>query len=359
MAALQTAIETDLKANVYVQHKGDKIDKVRSYLASIFDFSHTSTQEQWLLKQMVCLPSEYYTYPTLEELINPAASERTDLFPETLEELADKGWLLHNPDTDTYKMHRIIAEVASQKLPLTLAEVEPLIEMVTKKLSLDQNKGTPIDGFPWISFGKAILVHFSEEVAIIITVLQNNLAIILKNLGDYEGARSLLEKAVALVEQNFKENHFLKIKYYSNLALVLQDLGKFTEAKNLLEKAVFLEEQDSKTINPFISIRYSNLANVLKDLGQLKSAKKLLEKAVASDLQNFGANDPRTAISYSNLALVLQSLGKNKKAKQLLEKIVNLDEKNFGINDPRTAINYSNLALVYADLKILQQLLFY
>ncbi|MBK7869152.1 MAG: ATP-binding protein, partial [Saprospiraceae bacterium] len=148
IAELQSAIQNDLQANIYIPHKGEKIDKVRAYLASIFDFSRLSSDEAWLLQQFLCLPGEYHTYASLEELIDPAASERRAIFSETLEELVAKGWLLHNTATDSYKMHRIIAEVASEKLPLSTDAVMPLIKIVTQKLSLDQTKDNPVDKFP-------------------------------------------------------------------------------------------------------------------------------------------------------------------------------------------------------------------
>ena len=101
IAELQAAIQADLRANVYVPHKASEIERVTSYLNSIFNLSRLDENEAWLMQQMACLPAEYPTYDTLLELLNPAATEREAVFAETLQNLSAKGWLLYTADTDT------------------------------------------------------------------------------------------------------------------------------------------------------------------------------------------------------------------------------------------------------------------
>ncbi len=181
-------------------------------------------------------------------------------------------------------------------------------------------------------------------------VSYSNLAMVLEALGDYAGAKELLEKTIISAEKNYGEEHPQTAIYYSNLALVLKDLGDYAGAKGLLEKALASDEKNFGPGHPTTAVSYSNLATVLKDLGDYAGAKGLLEKALASDEKNFGPGHPTTAVSYSNLALVLQALGDYAGAKGLLEKALASDEKNFGPGHPTTAVRYSNLALVLKDL---------
>jgi hypothetical protein len=88
---------------------------------------------------------------------------------------------------------------------------------------------------------------------------------------------------------------------YNDLALVLQDLGDYEGAKVLLEKAKISDEKNFGADHPTTAVSYSNLALVLKDLGDYEGARVLLEKAKISAEKNFGADHPRTAVSYSNL----------------------------------------------------------
>jgi Flp pilus assembly protein TadD len=181
-------------------------------------------------------------------------------------------------------------------------------------------------------------------------VSYSNLALVLKALGDYRGAKALLEKAMLSAEVNFGEKHPSTARSYSNLALVLQDLGDYGGAKALLEKAMLSDEANFGEKHPTTAVSYSNLATVLQVLGDYAGAKALLEKAMLSNEENLGEKHPTTAVSYSNLATVLQDLGDYTGAKVLLEKAMLSDEANFGEKHPNTAGSYSNLALVLQAL---------
>jgi len=319
-----------------------------------FDLSRLNEDEIWLLQQFACLPTEFQPYELLEELIQPEATKREDVFSETLEELVSKGWLIK--EEDNYKMHRIIGEILQKKIKTKIEHVAPLISRVSAKLKINQTKDNPIDKFKWIPYGNALLVFADTNiVAPNIATLLNNLATVLQDLGDYKGAKALLEKATRSAEKNFGEGHPTTAIRYSNLATVLKGLGDYEGAKELLEKATKSNEKSFGETHPHTARSYSNLALVLQDLGDYKGARALLEKATKSVEKNFGESHPATAISYSNLALVLKDLGDYKGAKELLEKATKSVEKNFGESHPTTAIRYSNLAAVLQDLEELDQ----
>ncbi len=365
---LKAAIEDDLRAYVYIQHKADKIERVTSYLSSIFvkSLEKINEDERWLMRQFVCLPSEFHSYELLSELINPATKPQSKglinrikryfknkpknqvTLAEQLNGLTEKGWLLQ--DDKGYKMHRIILEVISRQLSLELETVLPLIENITNKLHVDETKDNPVDKFIWIPFGEAILFVFEKNTSPKIAALQNNLALVLQDLGDYTGAKKLLNKAMISDEQNFGVNHPNTAVIYSNLALVLQALGDYAGAKELLNKAIISNEQNFGVNHPNTAKSYSNLALVLPDLGDYAGAKELLNKAIISAEQNFGVNHPTTALRYSNLATVLKDLGDYAGAKELLNKAIISAEQNFGVNHPNTSVTYSNLATVLKDL---------
>jgi tetratricopeptide (TPR) repeat protein len=347
LAPLQQAIERDLKAEVYIPHKGNKIEKVTSYLLSIFDIAPLSAEEQRLLQHFVALPAEFIPYDLLKTLI-PAPEEGISA---TLQDLRDKGWLIHINEPEAYKIHRIIQKVVQQKLRPTVADLHDLIDNVTSLLHIDQTKDNPVDKFPFIPYGEATLSVFPDASEVGISRLQNNLATVLKVLGDYAEAKTLLEKATHSDELNFGKKHPVTAGSYSNLALVLQYRGDYAGAKALLEKVVLINEANFGENHPNTAVTYSNLGLVLKALGDYVGAKVLLEKAVRSDEANFGENHPNTARCYSNLALVIKSLGDYAEAKALLEKAMHSDEANFGENHPTTAVRYSNLANVLKDLR--------
>ncbi len=347
IATLQQAIEKDLKVGVYIRHNNDKIERVTSYLLSIFELNTLSSEEQRLLQHFAALPTEFITYELLKTLI-PADE---DGIAPTLQDLTDKGWLLHQNDPETYKMHRIIQEVVKRKLPPTVLALHNLIENVSNLLNIDQTSDNPVHKFPIIPFGEAVLSLFPDATYAVIGRLQNNLALVIQYLGDFVSAKDLLEKAMQSSERNFGKDHHNTATTYSNLALVLKDLGDYTRAKDLLEKAKLIEEANFGENHPRTAGSYSNLAMVLIDLEDYPRAKELLDKAMCINKSNFGENHPTTALSYSNLATVLKAFGDNAGAKKLLEKAMLSNEANFSINHPTTALSYSNLAFVLSDLK--------
>lgn len=184
-------------------------------------------------------------------------------------------------------------------------------------------------------------------------VVENDLALVLRDLGDYEEAKVLLEKATISNEKNFGKFHPTTAISYSNLATVLRDLGDYEGAKVLLEKAIISNEKNFGKWHPNMAISYSNLALALQSLGDYKEAKVLLEKAMRSDEKNFGEFHHRTAISYSNLAMVLKDLGDYKGAKKLLEKAYKVYRNHVGEQHPNTRIVKANLDSVRQKIKVL------
>jgi len=345
---LMQAIEQDLASNVQVRHSDDKIGKITTYLCSTFKVAQLNEAEQNLLLHFICLPLEMYSYELLEKIIG--GDHLNYNLAETLIELYEKGWLLYNKENDSFKIHRIIIDVVKKTLELSEEKVETLIKRISDILHFDETKDNPVDKFVGIPFGKVLEAHFSDSTSTNLSKLQYNLATVLRNLGDYEGAKNLFEKAMRSAEQNFGESHPTTAESYSNLATVLQDLGDYKEAKNLLEKAKLSLEQNYGVDHAKTAVCYSNLASVLKALGDFEEAKKLFEKAMQNDEKNFGGDHPITAVRYSNLALLLQDLGDYKEAKNLLKKAIRSDKKYFDLNHPRFAQRYSNLAIVYINL---------
>ena len=388
-----SAIAENYPVEVDARHaSGKKIDRVTSYLSSIFNLSKLSDDEVWLLKQLCYLPLQYHSYATLETILSAIVIKKKIKLQRVLSSLVVKGWLLYDEATEEYKLHRIIGDIVTHSVEIPFKDVFPLVKSINFLLVIDPQKDNPVDKFPWIIFGSHLLKQLPSSVDSVVAVLQSNLATVLKDfgnykeakmllekvkifdeknfgpdhpttaasysnlaavlqaLGDYEGAKGLLEKAKISAEKNFGTEHSTTATYYSNLATVLQDLGDYKGAKGLLEKAKISDEKNFGTEHPNTARRYSNLALVLKDLGDYEGAKELLEKAKISAEKNFGYDHPTTAVRYSNLALVLQSLGDNEGAKELMERAKISDEKNFGPEHPTTALSYSNLAAVLQAL---------
>ena len=91
----------------------------------------------------------------------------------------------------------------------------------------------------------------------------------LQDLGDLAGARSRLERALAIDEAAYGPDHPDVGTGLNNLALVLQDQGDLAGARSRLERALAIDEAAYGPDHPDVATGLSNLAMVLRDLGDL------------------------------------------------------------------------------------------
>ncbi len=348
---LLSAIRNDVLANVKTAHSNQaKIERVRTYLETIFDFSGLSDNELWLLRQFVALPPEFQAYELLVELIEPEQSDRAEIFSELLENLAGKGWLLLDAERDSFKMHRVVREAIQAKLQITPQDIESLLTNVTRKLRVDQTRDNPVDKFAWIPYGEAIeaIVGYFEVQSV--SLLINSLGWVLQDIGDYGRAKQMLVRVLKFAERNFGQDDPRTATCCSNLGVLLRELAEYVKAKEMHERALDCRVQHLGADHPTTAINYSNLGLVLQALGQNEKAKELFERDLAISLKHYGAGHPNTIKSYNNLGSVLQDIGQYVEAKELLERAQISAEKHFGAYHPTTAVSYSNLGLLLKEL---------
>ncbi|MEY3369175.1 MAG: hypothetical protein RI973_2330, partial [Bacteroidota bacterium] len=339
-----------LQAVVDLEHARGETTRYR-HLLQAFDLSGIDQRPELLrlLKQMAALPPGAEGYPARDLMEWCGIEKDKTTFANHLQELHRLGWLLQ-PQKNHFGCHRLLKAIVNQTRPADKEDLMPLVEAFAEKLSFDESKDNPADKIEWIPSGQSLLrsaehLEFNEKAA-----LQNNLAMVLKHLGDYAGAKALLEKALQSHERNFGPEHPTTAVTYSNLALILRALGDYDGAKGLLEKALQSDLQHFGPDHPNTAVRYSNLAIVLMDLWDYAGAKVLLEKALQSDERNFGPYHPTMAARYSNLAIVLRDLGDYAGAKVLLEKALQADERNFGPDPPNAAWYNATLGSILQEL---------
>ncbi|HVF06344.1 MAG TPA: FxSxx-COOH system tetratricopeptide repeat protein [Frankiaceae bacterium] len=177
-----------------------------------------------------------------------------------------------------------------------------------------------------------------------------NLALVLKELGDAAGARPLLERALAIDEAALGPAHPAVAVDLSNLAMVLKAQGDAVGARPLLERALAIDEAELGRAHPAVATTLGNLALVLGDLGDAAGARPLLERALAINEAALGPAHPTVATTVGNLALVLKHLGDAAGARPLLERALAIKEAALGPAHPAVATALGNLALVLQDL---------
>ena len=178
----------------------------------------------------------------------------------------------------------------------------------------------------------------------------NNLASVYYRLAEYNKAKELHEKALMIRKNNFGEDHADVAKSYSTLAPVYYSMGEYNQAKELHKKALMIRKKIFGEDHVNVAISYSTLAPVHFNIGEYNQAKDLHEKALMIYKKNFDEDHAHVATSLNNLALVNSTLGEYNQAKELQEKALMIRKKVFGEDHANVATSYNNLASVYSRL---------
>ncbi|MGP0022601.1 MAG: FxSxx-COOH system tetratricopeptide repeat protein [Streptosporangiaceae bacterium] len=115
-------------------------------------------------------------------------------------------------------------------------------------------------------------------------------------------AKVLQERALVITEAAYGPDHPEVAIHLNNLALILKDLGDPEGARPLDERALVITEAAQGPDHPEVAIRLNNLAGILKDLGDPEGARELQERALAITEAAQGPDHPDVAIRLHNLA---------------------------------------------------------
>jgi tetratricopeptide (TPR) repeat protein len=176
----------------------------------------------------------------------------------------------------------------------------------------------------------------------------NYLATLLNDLEEYAAARPLLERALAIRETVLGTDHLATASSLNNLANLLSDLKDFAGARPLYERALAIRETTDGPHHPDTARNLNALASLLRDIGDYASARPLYERALAIRETALGPHHPDTATSLNSLATMLRDIGAYAEAKPLYDRALAIREAALGPNHSQTRRTRDNLALVLA-----------
>ncbi len=271
-----------------------------------------------------------------------------DPLEEALSDLAIKFSLVELDEESDPRVHRLIGGFVRN----TLAEDDPLypktVDAVRAELSrvIDEQDALALRELEKVlPHGEILLtvdfVDAEEQVDI-----ANYIGWQHENWGRYRLGGQFRRQALMIASANFEPGHPSLARSQSNLALVLKDLGQLEQARDLLQQALAAAEQTYDPGHPSLARSQSNLALVLKDLGQLEQARDLLQQALAAAEQTYDPGHPSLARSQSNLALVLKDLGQLEQARDWVKQAYETYLTRFGPDHPRTKIFAGNLRVI-------------
>ncbi|MEO5361246.1 MAG: tetratricopeptide repeat protein [Nitrospirota bacterium] len=258
-------------------------------------------------------------------------------------------------------------ETAKNKAEKDPDEYQPYVAMTSNNLAnLLQNKGN-MDGAKEL-YEEALKTYetlaekhpdaYLPDVA----GTSNNLAVLLKNAGDMDGAKGLYEEALKTYKTLAEKHPDAYLPYVAttsnNLAVLLSDTGDMDGAKGLYEEALgirrTLAEKHPDAYLPYVAMTSNNLANLLSAKGDMDGAKRLYEEALRT-YKTLAEKHPNAYLPYvattsNNLANLLSAKGDMDGAKRLYEEALRirrtLAEKHPDAYLPYVATTSNNLAVL-------------
>jgi hypothetical protein len=140
--------------------------------------------------------------------------------------------------------------------------------------------------------------------------LSNEAGLYLWQRADYQQARTLHERALAIYKARLGPDHPDTAQSLNNLASVLHAQGDLQGARALHERALPVREARLGADHPGTAWSLNNLASVLHAQGDLQGARALHERALAIREARLGTDHPDTVRSRRNLAAVVAALDK-------------------------------------------------
>jgi tetratricopeptide (TPR) repeat protein len=192
---------------------------------------------------------------------------------------------------------------------------------------------------------------FVQEHPDVATSLNNYLAALYYAQGDYESPKQLLERSLAICEKVFGEEHPNVAQSLNNLAELYRAQGDYEQAKPLLERCLAIDEKVYDKEHPDVATVLNNLALLYDAQGDYDSAKPLFERSLAIWEKVHGEEHPNVATSLNNLAKLYSSQGDYESAKPLSERALKIANNFFKPDHPDVCLYSENYARLLKSLE--------
>jgi len=164
-----------------------------------------------------------------------------------------------------------------------------------------------------------------------------------RSLGEYQNARSLLEKSYRLRLQEFGLQHPETVESLDQIGILLSEEGKFSEAESFFRLSYSIRVQLFDSLRASLFDTKSELAYVLRRQGKFSDSKKIYEELVNTFRVHLGDEDNSTISSMSGLGAVLHAMNNYEEAEKYYRKVLEVRRKNLGPVHPDIAMSLNSL----------------
>ena len=177
----------------------------------------------------------------------------------------------------------------------------------------------------------------------------NEMASLLRDMGKYSEAELLAREAFEKCQLVLGDDHPSTIGASGNLAVLLFLQGNLEEAEPLAREAMEKYRHVLGDDHPQTLYLIQNLATILKKKGKLEKAEPYFREALEKRRRTLGEEHPDTLSSISELAMLLRYQGKSSEAEPLLREALEKTRRVLGEEHPITLASIGNLGSLLLD----------
>jgi serine/threonine protein kinase/Tfp pilus assembly protein PilF len=174
--------------------------------------------------------------------------------------------------------------------------------------------------------------------------LRSTIGGVYRELGEYEKAVNMHQRALALRKRIFGEEHPAVADSLNDLGIAFYRQSNFAEAETNHLRALALRKKLYGGQHPKVAESLNNLANVLRDRGRLVEAETMFRNALAMRRSLFGIDNDETAESLDNLGAILSLQNKFDEAEKFQREALETTKRKVGNEHPDVATSLNNLA---------------
>ena len=179
--------------------------------------------------------------------------------------------------------------------------------------------------------------------------LMDTMGLVYRNLGLYQQAIVLLEKALANRRHVLGSQHQEVSASLNSLGTLLYYQGKYPEAEKCFREALDIRRRLFGNEHLDVSDTLNNLAMSIKARGDYKQSEPLYREALSINRKLLGNEHLRVAQSINNLGMLVYRKGEYSEAENLFLEALEMNRKILGEEHPEISTNLNNLALVVRD----------
>jgi tetratricopeptide (TPR) repeat protein len=165
-----------------------------------------------------------------------------------------------------------------------------------------------------------------------------SLAWALRSLEDYEAAKTLASRILAIGNENFELDSGFNLRAMDMLASIFTDLNMYDEAEKLHREVVQISEGSG--------VYLGNFGWMLRCANKLEESEAILRKACLIAQSAFGPDHSTTLSTVNNHADVLLSLGRLEEAEKISRDMLERCQRTLGPDHDTTIYGMTTLAMV-------------